>query len=41
MRPLTLPDLVALAAGQALALVAAGASAYGVWLWLAAGHPFK
>lgn len=41
MRPLTLPDLVALAVGQALALVTACASTYGVWLWLAAAHPFK
>jgi hypothetical protein len=41
MRPLTLPDLVALAAGQALALVTVCASTYGVWLWLAVAHPFK
>jgi hypothetical protein len=41
MRPLTLPDLVALAVGQALALVTACASTYGVWLWLAATHPFR
>jgi hypothetical protein len=41
MRPLTVADLVALAAGQALALVTACASAYSVWLWLAAAHPFR
>ncbi|MFL6696283.1 MAG: hypothetical protein ACJ8GJ_03885 [Vitreoscilla sp.] len=41
MRPLTFPDLVALAAGQVLALVTACASTYGVWLWLVAAQPFK
>lgn len=41
MRPLTLSDLVALAVGQALALMTACVSTYGVWLWLAAAHPFK
>ena len=41
MRPLTLSNLVALAAGQALALVAACTSTYGVWFWLTAVHPFK
>ncbi len=41
MRPLTLSDLVALAAGQVLALVVACASISGVWHWLAAAHPFQ
>ena len=41
MRPLTLPDLVALAVGQVLALVTTCASTYGVWLWLAAAQPFR
>ena len=41
MRPLTLSNLVALAAGQVLALVTACTSTYGVWLWLVAAHPFK
>ena len=41
MRPLTLSNVVALAAGQALGLLGACASAYGVWFWLAAAHPFK
>lgn len=41
MRPLTLSDLAALAAGQALSLVAACASTWGVWPWLAAAQPFK
>jgi hypothetical protein len=41
MRPLALSDLVALAAGQALSLVVACASTYGVWLWLARAHPFN
>ena len=41
MRPLTFTDLVALAAGQALALVTACASTCGVGLWLVAAHPFK
>ena len=41
MRPLTLPNLVALAAGQMLALVAGCASTYAVWLWLVEGQPFK
>jgi hypothetical protein len=41
MRPLTLPNIVALAAGQALALVAGCASTYAVWLWLVAAQPFK
>ena len=41
MRPLALPDLVALAAGQVLALIAACASTYGVWLWLVAARPFN
>ena len=40
MRALTLANLVALAAGQALALVVGCASTYGVWLWLVAAHPF-
>jgi len=41
MRPITLSNLVALVASQVLALVTACASTYGVWLWLAAAHPFK
>ena len=41
MRPVTLPDLVALAVGQALSIISACASTYGVWLWLLAAHPFK
>jgi hypothetical protein len=41
MRPLTLTNLVALAAAQVLALVAGCASTYGVWLWLVAVQPFK
>ena len=41
MRPLTLLDLVALATGQAVALVAGCASTYAVWLWLVAAHPFR
>ena len=41
MRPLTLPDLCSLVAGQALAVVLGCASTWGVWLWLAAAHPFK
>jgi len=41
MRPLTLSDLVALVVGQSLAVMAGCASMYGVWLWLAAAHPFK
>ncbi len=41
MRPLNLPNIVALAAGQALALIAGCASTYCVWLWLVAAHPFK
>ncbi len=41
MRPLTLSDLVALAVGQGLALVTGCASTCGLWLWLAAAHPFK
>ena len=40
MRPLTLPDLVALAVGQVLSLVTACASTWGVWCWLARAHPF-
>ncbi len=41
MRPITLSDLAALAAGQALAIISACASTCGVWLWLVAAHPFK
>ena len=41
MRPITLSNLVALVASQVLALVTACASTYGVWLWVAAAHPFK
>ncbi|HEY9027007.1 MAG TPA: hypothetical protein VIP05_22130 [Burkholderiaceae bacterium] len=41
MRPLTLADLAALAAGQALALVTACASTWGMWLWLTIAQPFK
>lgn len=41
MRPLSFSDLAALAAGQAVSLVVACASTWGVWLWLAAAHPFK
>lgn len=40
MRPLNLSNVVALAVGQLLGLVSACASTYGVWLWLAAAHPF-
>ena len=39
--PLSLPDLIALVVGQALAVMTACASTYCVWLWLAAAHPFK
>jgi len=41
MRPFTLPDIVALAAGQVLALVAGCASTYAVWLWLVEARSFK
>ena len=41
MRPLTLPNVIALAAGQVLGLLAGCASAYAVWLWLVEAHPFK
>jgi hypothetical protein len=41
MRPLTLSNVVALAVGQVLGLVAGCASSYGVWLWLVAAHPFR
>ena len=41
MRALTLPNIVALVAGQALALIAGCAATYGGWRWLVAGHPFK
>jgi hypothetical protein len=41
MRPITLSNLVALVASQVLALLTACASTYGVWLWLAAAHPFR
>ena len=40
MRPVTLRDLVALAVGQALAIISACASTCSVWLWLVAAHPF-
>ena len=41
MRPVTLSNVVALAAGQVLGLLAGWASAYAVWLWLVQVHPFK
>jgi len=41
MRPITLPDLAALAASQVLALVTTCVSTWCVWSWLAAAHPFK
>jgi hypothetical protein len=41
MKPFTLADLAAMAAGQALSLLVACASAWGVWLWLAKAHPFE
>jgi hypothetical protein len=41
MRPITVPNLVALAASQVLALVTTCGSTWIVWLWLAAAHPFK
>ena len=41
MRALTLPNVVARAAGQVRGLLAGGAWAYGVWLWLVEAHPFK
>ena len=40
MRPLTLPDFLALAAGCAVALVTACASISGVWHWLVMARPF-
>jgi hypothetical protein len=36
MRPFTLSNVAALAAGQLLGILSACASTYGVWLWLAA-----
>jgi hypothetical protein len=43
MRPFTLSNVAALAAGQLLGILSACASTYGVWLWLwlAAAHPFR
>ena len=40
MRPFTIPDLAALLAGQALALVLGWACTWGVWAWLAEVRPF-
>jgi len=40
MRPITLANLVALAASQVLALATTCASTWAVWLWLAAARPF-
>jgi hypothetical protein len=41
MRPFTLSNVAALAAGQLLGILSACASTYGVWQWLAAAHPFR
>jgi hypothetical protein len=41
MKPFTFSDLAAMAAGQALSLLAACVSTWGVWLWLAKAHPFQ
>ena len=41
MRPLTLSNIAALAAGQLLRILNACTSTYGVWLWLATVHPFR
>jgi hypothetical protein len=41
MRPFTLMNLLTVAAAQVLAVALGCASAWGVWLWLAWGQPFK